>query len=54
MSELDPKPDWEPTRLQLAKSHVKDYFGAAVLLGIIAVCVLLYLAAMTFVFHRWR
>ena len=56
MRKLEPKPDWEPTRLQLAKSHLKDYLGAAILLGVMALGALLYFALMAFTFHhlpRW-
>jgi hypothetical protein len=49
-------PSWQPTRLQMAKWHIKNYLGAAALLGVMALAVLLYLAVMAVVSHhlpRW-
>ena len=47
-------PSWQPTRLQLAKSHIKDCLVTAALFGAAALGVLLYLAFMALVFHRRR
>jgi hypothetical protein len=38
----------------MAKWHIKNYLGAAALLGIMALAVILYLAATTLLFRYWH
>jgi hypothetical protein len=50
MDESKPKsenPWWQPTRMQLAKWHMKNTLGTAVFLGIMALGALLYCAICT-------
>jgi hypothetical protein len=56
VNELEPKPDWQPTRTQLAKWHFKNTLGTAALLGIACLGVLLYVGLLAAVFHflHWR
>jgi hypothetical protein len=47
---------FQPTPMQLAKWHFKNYFGAAALLGIAVLAAILYLAFMVIISHhlpRW-
>ena len=45
-------PWWQPTRLQLAKWHMKNTLGTAVLLGVMTLGALLYLAFTTLQSHH--
>ena len=47
---------FQPTRLQLAKWHTKNYLKAAAFLGVVALAIILYLAFAILVTHhlpRW-
>jgi hypothetical protein len=45
-------PFWQPTRLESAKWHIKNAASAALMLSIVALAALLYLVAVTLVFHH--